>query len=284
METNNNHDNDTNSKKTFVLGIAGGLALAAALGAGFMFGGRTGGSASDARAASSAPTTAVSTTAQVASTVETDGTDGTKSTGQAPAVEPEQPGEDEPAGEEPEQGAGDESGVTVTPDAEEPEDEDDATVTPEPGDGCAFCIDPEIVIPTVEPDPDPCPFCIDPGVIVIPTVEPGCPECVADVDLGVLLDVTPPTIDVADYTFCYPILMLFVDVDAPAEVWFEFDYDGAHYESNHADAANDAVIADDLGSLDWSVYLVPFVEVHAIDLSGNHAIMNYAMPDPDLGC
>jgi hypothetical protein len=266
MQTSN--DNRNSSKKTFVFGLFGGLAVAAALGAAFVIGGRAAGSSESGEDSRGLyQTNAAPDATQPAPQSQDD------SQQPAGASEPQGPAALQPAGTN-DQPAPDPVDPTETPVVEEPEDaseeededDDGPTVTPEPPDGgCLYCGAGDLVIETpVGPDP--------------------CPECVLDLDIVFPLDVTPPTIGDIEHTFCYPVLILEVEVDAPAEVWFEFDYDGAHYESSHDDAANTAIIARDLGALDWSIYLVGNIEIHAVDLSGNHAIEYFAMPDPDLSC
>ena len=236
--------NDNSSRKTFAIGLIGGLGLAAAIGAAFVLGGQAGGTEpqnrGEARSAVGSPTASgdapASNSVPVVQTDAQDSQDaGPVDTGDAPAPE-----EDVPA---------------VEP-----------TATPEPGDGCLFCIDPEIIIPLPTEDPgDPCPFCLD-------------------VDLVFPIDVTPPTISNVDTSFCFPILVVSLEVDATAEVWFEYEYNGNDYESIHKDAANDTFIPEDMGGFGWGVYLINSIDVHAVDLSGNHAMTTIDMPDPDLGC
>jgi hypothetical protein len=260
MQTTSN-----SNRKNFALGLIGGLGLAAALGAAFLLGGRTGGANADPQTA--AEPVAVSPTATTGAPASNGGpvvqTDPQDHEGSAPAdngdTQADQSG-DGPAVE-----------PTATPESEEPADEGDGdgptatpTSTPEPG-GCPFCIDPEIVLPLPTEEPEPCPFCLD-------------------VDLVLPVDVTPPTISDIETEFCYPILTVSLEVDAPAEVWFEYEYDGNDYESVHKDAANDAFITEDMDSFGWGVYLIDSIDVHAVDLAGNHAMTTVAMPDPDLGC
>ena len=258
METNNN-----STRKTFAFGLIGGLGVAAALGAAFLLGGQAGGADSAAdggvNAAAVSPTAATGAPASNgAPVIQTDPQVGQ---GDPPvndgASQPADDGDTADAGE-----------PTATPEPEEPTDEpeeDDPTVTPtvtpEPGDGCAFCIDPDFVLPLPTEEPDPCPFCLD-------------------VDLVLPIDVTPPTIGNVETEFCYPVFAVSLEVDAPAEVWFEYEYDGHDYESLHKDAANDTFITEDLGAFGWGVYLIDSIDIHAVDLSGNHAMTTVAMPDP----
>ena len=104
-------------------------------------------------------------------------------------------------------------------------------------------------------------------------------------DLGAEVDLAAPVFEDISTDFCYPVLQVHVEVDAPAEVWFEYAYDGFDYESVHMDASNDAVIPKDMGGYGWGVYFINVFYVHAIDLSGNHSVSEaQAMPDPDLVC
>ena len=257
--------NDNSSRKTFAIGLIGGLGLAAAIGAAFVLGGQAGGTEpqnrGEARSAVGSPT--ASGDAPASNSIPVVRTDAQDSQAAAPVDTGDAPGpeEDVPAVE-----------PTATPEAEEPADTDEddptvtPTVTPEPGDGCLFCIDPEIIIPLPTEDPgDPCPFCLD-------------------VDLVFPIDVTPPTISNVDTSFCFPILVVSLEVDATAEVWFEYEYNGNDYESIHKDAANDTFIPEDMGGFGWGVYFISSIDVHAVDLSGNHAMTTIGMPDPDLGC
>jgi len=256
--------NDNTSKRTFAIGLIGGLGLAAALGAAFLLGGQTGGTEpqlqGEARSATVSPT--ATGDAPGSNSIPVVQTDPADTQGNAPdgAGDAPAPDNDVPAVE-----------PTSTPEVEEPADteEDDPTVTPtvtpEPGGGCAFCIDPEIVLPLPTEEPDPCPFCLD-------------------VELAFPIDVTPPTISNVDTSFCFPILVVSLEVDATAEVWFEYEYNGNDYESIHKDAANDTFIPEDMGGFGWGVYLISSIDVHAVDLSGNHAMTTIDMPDPDLGC
>jgi hypothetical protein len=103
------------------------------------------------------------------------------------------------------------------------------------------------------------------------------------VDLGVLVDAAAPVFEDISTTFCFPVFQVEVEVDAPAEVWFEYEYNGVDYESAHMDAANTVNIGEDMSSFDWGVYLINVYYVHAIDLSGNHAVSPaQGMPDPEL--
>ena len=269
MQTNDSNNERKNSKRTLILLAVGGVALAGALTAGFMLGGRAGGSADTADAEIQvSPTTA------------------------APGSR--LPGEDgQPAGGE----LGSDSGFnngdadnqpapTETPASDE--EPDGPTVTPDPDDdGCNFCEDDGDFAPQPTSTPS-CAFCPEGLDLVAETPvgpDPCFPDCVADVDLGVQLDVTPPIFESISTVFCYPVLQVLVEVDAPAEVWFEYSYNGVDYESNHMDAANDVNIGEDMEDFDWGVYLINVFYVHAIDLSGNHSVSEaQAMPDPDLGC
>lgn len=257
METNSNRNNS----RTFALGLIGGLGLAAALGAGFMLGGRgsesaqTGDSGAALRAYATATSgdAASSTDNQAAQTIDQDGVPQPPTNGDAPSTEPTA---DSPALD-----------PTPTPVVEEPEP-DEPEVTPTSTPGCTFCGSGDIAIaPTATPDPDPepCPFCVD-AVI------------------GTLIDVMPPTISNVNTSFCYPVFVVTLEVDAPAEVWFEYTYDGNTYESIHKDVDNETFLPEDLGGFGWGVYFIDNVEIHAIDLSGNHAVADVAMPDPDLVC
>lgn len=250
-----------NNNKTFAIGLIGGLGLAAALGAGFLLGGGRG---NDPTTAAADPGAALRLYATAAT-----GGAAAEPAGQAQfAVSPQHVNPSQPSGGDP---AGDPTAVdtaivpTDTPEVEEP---DEPEITPTSTPGCNFCGAGDIAVaPTATPDPDPepCPFCVDPVI-------------------GTLIDVTPPTISNVDTSFCFPILVISLDVDAPANVWFEYSYNGNTYESSHADAANDAYIPEDLGGFGWGVYFINNLEVHAVDLSGNHAIVDVAMPEPDLAC
>jgi hypothetical protein len=276
METNNSSTNERrNSKRTFIFWAIGGIAVAGALTAGFMLGGRAGGPADTADAGVQTSITAPAGNSGAADEgLQAGGGQGNVG-GQA--VEPGGSGE----GQLP---------VTETPEpSEEPEDEaDDPTVTPDPDDdGCNFCEDDGDLAPQPTSTPS-CAFCPEGLDLVAETPEgpdPCFPDCIADVDLGQAVDDTGPKFESITTDFCYPVLQVYVEVDAPAEVWFEYSYDGHEYESVHMDADNEAVIARDMGFHSWDVYFIGFYFVHAIDLSGNHSVSEaQTMPDPDLGC
>ena len=257
MQTNDNTHENKNSKRTFiVIGLA--VAVAGALVAAFVLGGRTGGSeesSADRRAAVS-PTAAAEGGVE-GSTTNPDG-----------QSNPPQSSDDQGQSDG---GGNDLPDPTQTPArADEGEEEtptDTPTATSTPTGECAFCPDGLDLVAETPTGPDP------------------CPECVFDLDIALPIDVTPPIIENIETTFCFPVFQVEVELDAPAEVWFEYHYMGGEYESAHMDAANTVNIGEDLGGFGWGVYLINPFYVHAVDLSGNHAVSGpQTVPDPDLSC
>lgn len=260
METKRNRSN-----KTFALGLVGGLGLAAALGAGFLLGGgRASESATthdDAGAALRAYAAAAAVEEQQAPAGQPASDDGGSGAPQSAPSDNNSGAAIEPVAEEPA------VEPSPTPVAEEPEEPE---ITPTSTPGCNFCGSGDIAnaptaTPDPDPDPNPCPFCVD-------------------AVMGTLIDVTPPIITNVDTSFCFPILVVSLEVDAPAEVWFEYSYDDSTYDSIHKDVIDETFIPEDLGGFGWGVYSIYNLEIHAIDLSGNHAVVDVAMPEPDLVC
>jgi hypothetical protein len=265
METNGNSNKKKNSKRTLILGIAA-LTAAAALGAAFVLG-------SSDRSSEGVTTTTTRPASPTASTNQGDNPGGPEASDSGSAATQPDP--------------------TATPtspatdDGDGAPETDDSTVTPEPDGGCNFCEDDGDLAPQPTSTPS-CAFCpdgLDDLVIETPIGPDPCPDCAAEVGLALPVDVTPPIFESIDTTFCYPILQVIVEVDAPAEVWFEYSYDGVDYESNHMEAANSVNIGEDMADFDWAVYLISGYYVHAVDVSGNHSVSELQpMPDPDLVC
>lgn len=249
MQTNDNSQENRNSKRTLIcIGLAA-VAVAGALGAAFMLGGRTGGSVEssvDGQAAVS-PTAAAEGSVE-GSTVNPDG-----QSNQAQGSDNDLPGPTEtPASAD----QGEEETPTDTP-----------TATSTPSGECAFCLDGDLAAePTPTSTPDPCPLCND-------------LDLVAPVD-------TPPTISNISTSFCYPTMAVFFDVEDADSVWFTFVHNGVTHHSDHIDADTFlGFLTKDMAYLDWGVYLIHSLKVWAKDDQGNQVWTDdIPVPEPDLTC